>query len=404
VPQCRPFGALYYRNPAPHRSCPEPSEGIVLNVVEGVAVGYNIPSLTGPVATHQLLAGCTSKKRPNLQKPKAWHPDFGESESNSLAARTWNIQRSRLLLRMYESGRFSTGEIAERLRVSPPTVYDRLRRLGLGTSSLPRRYRAAVKCEFTEDETQKIIGWKKEGLYNTNVALRLGKTIGPINRIVRELELPTSSYKPIPTGTRFGSLTVIDRASSQRTYKGHFESRSWTRCDCGRKVVIFNHALRSGNTKTCGCKILRRNPDAVWVRVRSNITIGARARGHGNVNMSLGQIKAVWSRPCFYCGIPKSNELKGRKRGRSTRATVLRYTGIDQVVPGDGYTLGNVLPCCRTCNRAKSDLSLKLFLSWLRRFGKNLTPRQVLKAAKMLGRELERVERLDAPDQPGAGL
>jgi transposase len=308
-----------------------------------------------------------------------------------VGSKKWNPQRNRLLLRMYRSRRYSTGEIAERLLVSPPTVYDRLRRLGFSTSSLPRRYRAAAKVKFSEGETQKIIEFKRQGLYNTDVALKLGRTIGPINRIVRELKLPASAYKPIPEGLRFGALTIVGAVRPLRTYKGHLESRSLAKCDCGERVSVFNHALRSGNVKTCGCRITRRNADAVWVRARSNIVIGARARRHGRVNLSLAQVKAISTRSCFYCGSPASNKLKGRKRGRSTRATVLQYTGIDQVVLGRGYNLGNILPCCRICNRAKSDMSLKDFLDWLARFGAAVTANDVVNAAKTLGSQLSRL-------------
>jgi hypothetical protein len=292
---------------------------------------------------------------------------------------------------MYESGKLSTSEIADKLKVSPPTVYDRLRRLGLSTASLPRRYRAAIKFTFTEGEKVRIIQWKEAGIYNTEVALRLGKTIGPVNRIVRELKLPTSSYKLIPVGSKFGALTVIGAVTKQMTYKGHFESRSWAKCDCGRKIAVFNYALRSRNVGSCGCHINRKKQDAVWVRVRSNFAIGARARGHGRMRLSVAQVKHICSMPCFYCGCPPQNELKGRKRGRSTLKTVLKYTGIDQVKPGRGYLPGNVLPCCFICNRAKLDLSLREFLSWLVSIGKSLSLSGVYRAAEKLGEQLERV-------------
>ncbi len=312
-----------------------------------------------------------------------------------MAAKKWNSRRSRKLLRMYKSGQHSTGEMAEKLGVSPPTVYDRLRRIGLSTTSLPRRYKAATKFEFSKKEKEKITGWKNQGVYNTEIALKLGKTIGPINRIVQELKLPTSLCKPIAMGTRFGSLTVVEHATPRKTYKGHFESRSKAKCDCGKRVIVFNYALRSGNTKTCGCRISRRNPDSIWVRVRSNITIGARARGHGKMNLSLEQVKYICSKPCFYCGVPKSNQLKGRRGGRSTGKTVLKYTGIDQVAAGRGYSPGNVLPSCLICNRAKLDLTLNEFVRWLALFGRRITPATVCKAAKEMGTQLKLLARQD---------
>lgn len=50
------------------------------------------------------------------------------------------------------------------------------------------------------------------------------------------------------TGQRFTRLTVIGRAGSIRGRP------AWLcKCDCGNKTIVDGCALRSGNTKTCGC-------------------------------------------------------------------------------------------------------------------------------------------------------
>lgn len=41
--------------------------------------------------------------------------------------------------------------------------------------------------------------------------------------------------------------------------------------------------------------------------------------------------------------------------------------GIDRVDSAQGYVLTNVVPCCKQCNRAKSDLSREEFLTWVER-------------------------------------
>jgi hypothetical protein len=35
--------------------------------------------------------------------------------------------------------------------------------------------------------------------------------------------------------------------------------------------------------------------------------------------------------------------------------------GIDRVVPDKGYVYDNCVPCCKYCNRAKSDLTTEQF-------------------------------------------
>ena len=53
-------------------------------------------------------------------------------------------------------------------------------------------------------------------------------------------------------GQRFGSLTVLERAGK---YIGSDGKRiNWLcKCDCGRKTLVHTSALKSGNTKSCGC-------------------------------------------------------------------------------------------------------------------------------------------------------
>ena len=55
-------------------------------------------------------------------------------------------------------------------------------------------------------------------------------------------------------GKRFGLLTVIGRAPD-KIYSNGARSASWIcRCDCGNTTIVTGRALRSGNTKSCGCK------------------------------------------------------------------------------------------------------------------------------------------------------
>ena len=50
------------------------------------------------------------------------------------------------------------------------------------------------------------------------------------------------------SGKKFGRLLVIKKAD---TLNGHV--RWHCKCDCGNECVVHGSALRSGNTKSCGC-------------------------------------------------------------------------------------------------------------------------------------------------------
>jgi hypothetical protein len=65
------------------------------------------------------------------------------------------------------------------------------------------------------------------------------------------------------TGTRWGRLTVIERAATSDP------KRAWWRCkcDCGEEAVLLGRRLRSGMTRSCGCL--------------GRYAIGDRTRTHG---------------------------------------------------------------------------------------------------------------------------
>ncbi len=123
-------------------------------------------------------------------------------------------QRTAEILRLYNTRQYSTSEIADQLGVSQPTVYNQLKRLRLGTSELPRRYRAPYKAEFTEVEKQEIIQLHGEGKFVTEIAVALEKTIGPVRRAFRELALEASTQKRLAVGED------LERSSSSAPLRG----------------------------------------------------------------------------------------------------------------------------------------------------------------------------------------
>jgi hypothetical protein len=73
------------------------------------------------------------------------------------------------------------------------------------------------------------------------------------------------------TGHRYARLTVIQKLN--RDKRGYF---LWLcRCDCGNEITAGANALRSGNTKSCGCFRLERLSE--WGK--ANRTHGESLRG-----------------------------------------------------------------------------------------------------------------------------
>jgi hypothetical protein len=58
---------------------------------------------------------------------------------------------------------------------------------------------------------------------------------------------------------------------------------------------------------------------------------------------------SLFRMPCEYCGIKES------------------LSGIDRVDNENGYVMGNVVPCCTTCNLRKKKMTKQEFLDWIKR-------------------------------------
>lgn len=152
----------------------------------------------------------------------------------------------------------------------------------------------------------------------------------------------------------------------------HKDSRGrkwWTcRCSCGNVRVVHTGNLRSGNTRSCGCYGRDARKQRRVSLHHSDVTaviLGykrhAKSRGFA-WELSREDVERLIFRDCVYCGSPPSNV----KVGKNTLEP-LRYSGIDRVDSSLGYVAGNVVPCCRVCNNAKSNLSLAEFRAWVQR-------------------------------------
>jgi hypothetical protein len=169
------------------------------------------------------------------------------------------------------------------------------------------------------------------------------------------------------TGKRYGKLIVIRRNGSTRG-----GGVKWLCvCDCGNETTVLGDLLRRGTTKSCGClrlESIMRATEA-WKLPKGesafNYIFGdnqrrARLSGH-EWKLTKEQVREIISQPCFYCGIPFSNNF-GEKHGFNGG---VKYNGLDRIDNDKGYIIDNVVPCCRSCNIAKNNRSLEDFKRWI---------------------------------------
>lgn len=85
----------------------------------------------------------------------------------------------------------------------------------------------------------------------------------------------------------------------------------------------------------------------------------AQTRGH-SWEVTGEEFNRLAAMDCHYCGTPPSMITKGSLRGGD-----YVYNGLDRIDNSLGYTLGNVLTCCKICNHAKVDMPYDDFLAWI---------------------------------------
>lgn len=175
-----------------------------------------------------------------------------------------------------------------------------------------------------------------------------------------------SNGKPIINivGNKYGRLTVTDYAGVSKTKKAH----KWTcECSCGKIIQVRSGALKSGNTKSCGClkdesvpENIKSAGEASANRVFRTYKANSK-RKNLEFALSINEFKDISSKNCFYCGCDPKNFFK-RHDGNG----YFIYNGIDRKDNNKGYIASNSIPCCATCNRAKSNMSFEDFIDYIK--------------------------------------
>lgn len=173
------------------------------------------------------------------------------------------------------------------------------------------------------------------------------------------------------TGQKFGQLTVIED-------DGHRDDRGnilWKcLCDCGKTKYANGVKLRQGSIISCGCVYRRyfkpkiKTEEQIKKQAVSKI-IGRYKSKAKERNLSWNLNREIFEntikKPCYYCGISSSLSLKIQNYSYN-------YNGIDRINSKNGYEENNIVPCCKTCNMSKSDMSQEDFYSWIKRVANNL--------------------------------
>lgn len=97
---------------------------------------------------------------------------------------------------------------------------------------------------------------------------------------------PNKSFIDL-TGLRFGRLKVLSKE-----YKDRYGKIYWKcLCDCGNITIVRGNALKSGNTKSCGCKIYDTHNQKHGLRGTRlyNVWCGIKSRCYNTSNKAWGR-------------------------------------------------------------------------------------------------------------------
>lgn len=174
------------------------------------------------------------------------------------------------------------------------------------------------------------------------------------------------------TGQRYGRLVALEFAGHLRS--GSQPKRAFRfRCDCGVEVVRTVMDVRRLDTMSCGCLKRDNSVDKPAANRLAEGESGFRAlfgkyqRRAKLINQPFTLTREGFSgltlAPCYYCATKPSQ----RAKATATAFGAYIYNGVDRLDPTQGYIVGNVVPCCGVCNRAKQSMQVHEFLDWVRR-------------------------------------
>lgn len=165
-------------------------------------------------------------------------------------------------------------------------------------------------------------------------------------------------------GRKYGKLTVVEEEHVIKNGRPLYFVRC--RCDCGNETVVEKSKVKRGETRSCGCvqKEMRaslgsrsKKPEgeAAFNETYFSYIKSARLRGY-DFDLTKEEFRHIVTKPCVYCGEALTQEKK-----KTSCNGNFKYTGIDRYDNTKGYTVENSVPCCKRCNRIKSDMSINEF-------------------------------------------
>lgn len=173
---------------------------------------------------------------------------------------------------------------------------------------------------------------------------------------------------------KFNQLEIIDIFTINILSKNNIlrrEKRCTCRCECGGYITTNYYAVASKKVMSCGCYLKvsrgisgRELASKTTKEERQLKYVFSQYKSHAKYNnrdftLTREEFSNIVFSNCHYCGSEPSNLVKKERYGGP-----FYYNGIDRKDTSGHYTLENSLPCCISCNKAKSDMTYNEFKEW----------------------------------------
>lgn len=168
-------------------------------------------------------------------------------------------------------------------------------------------------------------------------------------------------------GEKFNRLTVLELYDKSLRKNGYYVNLFKCICDCGNYKIVPQDYLTCNETRSCGCLRRKEIGTAPFNKLYGTYKKEALKRKYV-WNLNKDNFRKLTKQNCYYCNIEPLQVLKAHSKTTIQEwvdFNIYIYNGIDRLNNNDGYTIENYVTCCKFCNRAKRDYTVKEFKDWV---------------------------------------
>ncbi len=184
-------------------------------------------------------------------------------------------------------------------------------------------------------------------------------------------------------GSKYKNLTVL-KDLGYINGNNHYSCL----CTCGEIIELRISRILHQKSTHKGCKgimnkihfNLKYSPQESSFRAKASNYKAIAKQRKISFDLNIDDTILLLKQNCFYCDKEPNNTYNAVERNRNPQKQYnfykideynIKYSGIDRLDNNFGYSLNNVVSCCKECNTAKLDRTQIEFREWIIRLYNN---------------------------------